>query len=117
MPKSLKIDTLTHADATRKNAPTAELEAFVPAEVKAPIQVAYERRNRDLDPQLVWRGKDVADWSDLIVEAPSRYSQEKSHPKALIEDLKRAAARRREPKRDVRAGVATSLPVEAPVSG
>ena len=38
--------------------------------MKRPIQVAYERRNRDLDPQLVWRGKDVADWSDLVVEAP-----------------------------------------------
>lgn len=95
--KPLTVDTLTHDEASRLNAPTAELEAFVPAEVKTPIQVAYERRNRDLDPQLVWRGKDMADWSDLIVEAPPLYIQEKIHPKALIEDLKRSSERRREP--------------------
>ena len=95
--RPLTVDTLTHDEASRKNAPTAELEPFVPAEVKTPIQVAYERRNRDLDPQLVWRGKDMADWSDLIVEAPPLYIQEKIHPKALIEDLKRSSERRREP--------------------
>ncbi|MEL7686079.1 site-specific DNA-methyltransferase [Citromicrobium bathyomarinum] len=91
--KPLRVDTLTHDEATRKNAPTAELETFVDAETKRPIEVAYERRNRDLDPQLVWRGKDVADWSDLVVEAPPLYIQEKIHPKALIEDLKRASQR------------------------
>ncbi len=95
--KPLTVDTLTHDEATRRNAPTAELEAFVPAEVKVPIRVAYERRNPDLDPQLVWRGKDVADWSDLVVEAPPLYIQEKIHAKAIIEDLKRASQRRAEP--------------------
>ncbi|KER35448.1 site-specific DNA-methyltransferase [Sphingobium indicum] len=95
--KPLTVETLTHDEATRLNAPTAELEAFVPPEVKTPIRAAYERRNPDLDPQLVWRGKDVADWSDLIVEAPPLYIQEKIHPKALVEDLKRASMRRHEP--------------------
>ena len=47
----------------------------------------YERRNRDLDPQLVWRGKDEQDWSDLVVQAPPLYIQEKVHPKVLIDDL------------------------------
>jgi adenine-specific DNA-methyltransferase len=92
----LKVETLTH-DATRKNAPTAELEPLMEEQLKAPIRVAYERRNPDLDPQLVWRGKDVVDWSDLVVNAPPLYIQEKIHPKALIEDLKRASARRKEP--------------------
>jgi adenine-specific DNA-methyltransferase len=91
--KPLRVETLTHDEATRKNAPTAELETFVDAETKRPIEVAYERRNRDLDPQLMWRGKDVADWSDLVVEAPPLYIQEKIHPKALVEDLKRASQR------------------------
>jgi adenine-specific DNA-methyltransferase len=91
--KPLTVETLTHDEATRKNAPTAELETFLDPEIKRPIQVAYERRNPDLDPQLVWRGKDMADWSDLVVEAPPLYIQEKIHPKALIEDLKRASAR------------------------
>ncbi len=51
--------------------------------------MAYARRNPDLDPQLVWRGKDMQDWSDLVVQAPPIYIQEKVHPKVLIDDLKR----------------------------
>ena len=53
-----------------------------------PIQVAYQRRNRDLDPQLVWRGKDHQDWSDLVVQALPLFIQEKVHPKVLIDDLR-----------------------------
>ena len=49
----------------------------------------YQRRNRDLDPQLVWRGKDTRDLSDLVVQAPPLFIQEKVHPKALIDDLLR----------------------------
>ena len=54
----------------------------------APVRIAYARRDRDLDPQLVWRGKDE---SDLIVQAPPLYIQEKVHPKALVDDLTRAS--------------------------
>ena len=54
-----------------------------------PIRIAYERRNRNLDPQLVWRGKDEQDWSDLVVHAPPLYIQEMVHPKVLIDDLLR----------------------------
>ena len=56
---------------------------------RSPVEVAYERRNRDLDPQLVWRGKDEQNWSDLVVQAPPLFIQEKVHPKALINDLLR----------------------------
>ena len=63
-------------------------------EDKTPVQLAYERRNRDLDPQLVWRGKDEQDWSDLIVSAPPLYIQEKVHPKVIIDDLKRETKER-----------------------
>lgn len=45
------------------------------------------------DAQLVWRGKDQQDWSDLIVQVPPLYIQEKIHPKAIIDDLRRAAGR------------------------
>jgi adenine-specific DNA-methyltransferase len=48
-----------------------------------------------LDPQLVWRGKDEQDWSDLVVNAPPLYIQEKVHPKALIDDLLRESKERR----------------------
>ena len=56
----------------------------------SPCSVRYERRNSDLDPQLVWRGKDEQDWSDLVVHAPPLYIQEKVHPKVLIDDLLQA---------------------------
>ncbi len=48
------------------------------------------------DAQLVWRGKDTQDWSDLIVNVPPLYIQEKIHPKAIIDDLKRRASQTRE---------------------
>ena len=48
------------------------------------------------EAQLVWRGKDTQDWSDLIVQAPPIYVQEKIHPKAIIEDLKRQTKERRD---------------------
>ncbi|WP_339677966.1 hypothetical protein [uncultured Zhongshania sp.] len=70
-PKAKKqVETLTHEEATRKNIPTAEYEAVLHEKDKSSVRVAYERRNRDLDPQLVWRGKDEQDWSDLVVHAP-----------------------------------------------
>ena len=84
-----KIETLTHEKASRKNIPTAEYQSVMRTEQQSPIRVAYERRNRDLDPQLVWRGKDEQDWSDLVVPAPPLYIQEKVHPKVLIDDLRR----------------------------
>jgi adenine-specific DNA-methyltransferase len=85
----LSVETLTHEDATRKNIPTAEYQSVMAKDEQNPIRLAYERRNRDLDPQLVWRGKDEQDWSDLIVHAPPLYIQEKVHPKVLIDDLLR----------------------------
>ncbi|MFZ1220793.1 MAG: site-specific DNA-methyltransferase, partial [Chthoniobacterales bacterium] len=94
MPKPAKskprksVETLVHDEAKRKNIPTAEHQAVVQKEQEQPRQARYER-NRDLDPQLVWRGKDEQDWSDLVVHAPPLYIQEKVHPKALIDDLLR----------------------------
>ncbi len=128
-PKS--VESLTHDEATRKNIPTAELQAFLQrqeeAEPLAPVRYPRARplaegetreRDGDLDPQiiwnglritltagqrqqlvetgqveigdaqLVWRDKDTQDWSDLVVQAPPLYIQEKIHPKAIIEDLK-----------------------------
>ena len=84
-----KVVTLTHEEASRKNIPTAEYQSVMRTDEQSPVRVAYERRNRDLDPQLVWRGKDEQDWSDLVVPAPPLYIQEKVHPKVLIDDLKR----------------------------
>ena len=82
------VETLRHQDASRKNIPTAEYQAVMAEDDRNPIKVAYERRNRDLDPQLVWRGKDEQNWSDLVVQAPPLFIQEKVHPKVLIDDLR-----------------------------
>jgi len=86
------VETLTHEEATRKNIPTAEYQSVMRKEEQSPIRVVYERRNRDLDPQLVWRGKDRQDWSDLVAHAPPLYIQEKVHPKVLIDDLLQRSA-------------------------
>jgi len=95
-PKTLKsVEAIKHDDATRKNIPTAEYQSVLAQDEKSPVRVAYERRNRDLDPQLVWRGKDEQDWSDLVVHAPPLYIQEKVHPKVLIDDLRRQSEQRR----------------------
>jgi adenine-specific DNA-methyltransferase len=84
--KSKTVKTLKHDDAKRKNIPTAEFQSVLQKEQEAPRMVKNPR-NTDLDPQLVWRGKDEKDWSDLVVHAPALYIQEKVHPKVLIDDL------------------------------
>ena len=81
------VETINHTDNKRKNIPTAEVQSVMDDGDQSPVRVAYQRRNKDLDPQLVWRGKDMADWSDLVVQAPPLYIQEKVHPKVLIDDL------------------------------
>jgi adenine-specific DNA-methyltransferase len=101
------VETLNHDEAKRKNIPTAEYQSVLEKQKLAPVQVNYPRaesgaaleaekheRNRDLDPQLVWRGKDTQDWSDLVVHAPPLYIQEKVHAKALIDDLLRETRER-----------------------
>ena len=85
--KAKTVKALTHGEASRKNIPTAEHEPVMEHDLRTPIEVAYERRNRDLDPQLVWRGKDEQNESELVVQAPPLFIQEKVHPKALIADL------------------------------
>lgn len=84
-----QIESFVHDDASRRNIPPAEFQTMVRNQEKTPIQVAYERRNPDLDPQLIWRGKNLLDESPLVVNAPPLYIQEKIHPKVLIDDLKR----------------------------
>lgn len=101
------IEQITHTEAKRKNIPTVEHQSVMQQHEQAPVKVRYPRgsdglsdekaqRNRDLDPQLVWRGKDQQDWSDLVVNAPPLYIQEKVKPKALIDDLRRQTEERRD---------------------
>jgi adenine-specific DNA-methyltransferase len=98
LPPRKSVESLVHDEASRKNIPTAEYQSVMRKEEQIPVRVSLERdaaglleekarRNRDLDPQLVWRGKDEQDWSDLVIQAPPIYIQEKVHPKVLIDDL------------------------------
>jgi adenine-specific DNA-methyltransferase len=126
----LQVETLKHADDKRKNIPTAEFQAVVQREHTQPVQVSYPRvaevpadargapgplaaernaRNRDLDPQLVWRGKDQQDWSDLVINAPPLYIQEKVHPKVLIDDLKRQTEKAKAAKEPEQQGFTADL--------
>jgi adenine-specific DNA-methyltransferase len=82
------VEALKHAEAKRRNIPTAEYQSVQDKAQQAPKVLRYPR-NADLDPQLVWRGKDEQDAQDLVVHAPPIYIQEKVHPKALVDDLLR----------------------------
>jgi adenine-specific DNA-methyltransferase len=86
------VETFKHDEAKRKNIPTAEHQSVLKQEESNPRELKYPR-NTDLDPQLMWRGKDEQDWSDLVVHAPPLYIQEKVHPKVLIDDLLRETKR------------------------
>jgi len=99
-PTKLSVETLTHDEASRVNIPTAEYQSVMREEQQKSVRVTYERpvagleaekasREQDLDPQLIWRGKDTQDWSSLVVHAPPLFIQEKVHPKVLIDDLHR----------------------------
>ena len=90
------VETITHAEASRANLPSAEHQPLMDDDAQSPLRAAYQRRNRDLDPQLVWRGKDEQDAADLVVNAPPLYIQERVHPKALVDDLLRQSTRRRD---------------------
>ena len=87
-PKGKKVETLTHDKASRTNIPTIEYQPVMEDQEQQPVKVRYPR-NVDLDPQLVWRGKDEQNWSDLVTYAPPLFIQEKVHPKVLIDDLLR----------------------------
>ena len=99
--KGTKIETITHDSEIRKNIPTAELENLMRDEEAKPQKVEYPRknnpneapelytRNGDLDPQLVWKGKDEEDKEPLSIDAVPIYVQEQIQPKAIIDEIQR----------------------------
>ena len=82
------IAVVKHKDK-RTNIPTEELRDFVADDEKKPKMVLYPR-DPSLDPQLVWKGKDEQDSQDLAVPAVPIYIQEKIHPQAIIENVRRS---------------------------
>ena len=93
IPTTKTVEALKHDEARRKNIPTAEFQSVLKPDEQKPVEKRYPR-NTDLDPQLVWRGKDEQDWSNLVVHAPPLYIQEKVQPKVLIDDLLRETRER-----------------------
>jgi adenine-specific DNA-methyltransferase len=83
----LEVNAISHQDAKRVNIPSAENQSIVADDIVVPKKIIYPRKV-DLDPQMVWHGKDEQDQSDLEVTAPPLYIQEKIHPKVLIDDLR-----------------------------
>ena len=81
------VEAFRHEDK-RVNIPTADSSELVSPDVALPTQLRYPR-NPDLDPQLVWRGKDEQDGEDLVVDAPPIYIQEKIVPQVIIENLRK----------------------------
>jgi len=95
------VETIVHpADIARKNIPTAETAALM-AEEEARAEPKLYPRNTDLDPQLVWRGKDEQDSAPLRVETVPIYIQEKLYPEALIRDLQRTSTKEAPPQADL----------------
>ena len=84
--KVTPVDAIVHADK-RMNLPTADAEDFVAPELDQPQLLLYPRRP-ELDPQLVWRGKDEQDRRDLEVQVPPIYIQEKIDARVLVENLR-----------------------------
>lgn len=98
--QQMQVESLKHQD-TRKNIPTEELRDFAPDEpIESPNSLRWPR-DPTLDPQLVWQGKDQLDDEDLTVPVVPIYIQEKIHPHAIIEDLRRSAANGSDPQLDM----------------
>ena len=83
MPKK-PINHYEHSDKLPNN-PTQELSGFAEEEEHAPTRYP---RDVALDPQLVWKGKDQQNDSDLEVPAVPIYTQEHIQPQAIIENLR-----------------------------
>jgi len=90
------VEALVHDDK-RLNIPTADAYDFIDEDT-AKVETLRYPRDPSLDPQLVWKGKDEQDATDLVVDAPPIFIQEKIDPRVLIENLRDTASRgEREP--------------------
>jgi adenine-specific DNA-methyltransferase len=89
------VEVHKHVADTRPNIPTRETAAFAAEDGPQPFVV---RRDRALDPQLVWKGKDDQDARPLEVPAVPIHVQEKIHPQAIVEDVKAWAVRPTRPR-------------------
>ena len=83
-----KVRAISHGKQSRPNIPTAEMSGLAQKQEKEPVMAHYAR-NKDLDPQLCWTGKDEENRERLTLLGVPIYMQEKIHPQAIINDLPR----------------------------
>jgi adenine-specific DNA-methyltransferase len=76
-------------EGKRASIPAADRGESPGPEMADPVRLSWERRDKSLDPQLVWRGKHERR-DDLVVNAPPIYIQEQIVPQVIIENLRRA---------------------------
>ena len=83
-----KIDAFRHQDQ-RTNIPSDEHASFVATDGAEHIMSTPPPQwDSELDPQLVWRGKDRLDDDSLAVRVVPIYIQERIVPRAIIENLR-----------------------------
>src|SRR5262245_34224823 len=92
-PASVPVDAHKRPTDKGPNIPTRETAPFAATDRAQPFVV---NRDRSLDPQLVWKGKDEQEAKPLEVPAVPIHVQEKIHPQAIVEDVK-ALAKQAEP--------------------
>src|SRR4051812_13057569 len=87
---NVPVEAHKHVGDSRTNIPTRELAEFANEDG---IRKAVYHRDRSLDPQLVWKGKDEQDAKGALeVPVAPIYVQETIHPQAIVEDVKARAS-------------------------
>ena len=70
-------------------------EVQIPFKNDPDLTKAIATRDPDLDPQLVWCGKETANLNGLCAKAPPLFVQERLYPRMLIEEMRRRSAKRK----------------------
>ena len=89
------IESTVFKEYKRTNIPTEELRDFVSEDETRPKTILYPR-DPSLDPQLVWKGTDEQDSSDLEIPSVPVYIQEKIQPKHIIEEIRGQAKKEKQ---------------------
>src|SRR5262245_56887672 len=79
------VEAIVHPNK-RANLPTADAQDLITPEIEDDVRATYEREV--YAPTLAWRGKGE---TDLEVDAPPIYIQEKIDPRVLVEHLRDTA--------------------------
>lgn len=85
--EAIEVDAFRHQDQ-RVNIPSDEHAHLVDTVGDGEVDTMLYPRDPDLDPQLVWRGKDQLDSEPLSVPVVPIYIQERIIPQAIVENLR-----------------------------